>query len=373
MAEQRVSERLVSLDAFRGATMALMVLVNNAGDGKHVYGPLEHAAWHGWTITDTVFPSFMWIVGVAITLSMGKRKAAGGSRMDLMKQALRRGFIIYCLGLLVYMFPRFDFSTMRVLGVLQRIGICYVAATAIYLTTKVRGQVLWIAGLLAGYWAVMAFAPVPGYGSGRLDVEGNFAHYVDSVVLGAHNYRETKTWDPEGVVSTLPALATVLLGIMAGHILRLKKELSERTTWLFFTGALLLAAGLVCDTWLPINKKLWTSSFALFMGGLDFIVFAMFAWWIDGLGRKKAVRPLVILGMNAIAVYLTAELFAETLNSIRWTEGAGMVSVQGWLYRTLFTPLASPYNASALWAVSFTLLMYGVAWVMHRKGWFLKV
>ncbi|MBI5280425.1 MAG: DUF5009 domain-containing protein [Candidatus Solibacter usitatus] len=373
MSEQQTSQRLVSLDAFRGATMALMVLVNDAGDGKHVYGPLQHAEWHGWTLTDTVFPSFLWIVGVAITLSLGKRVAAGASRAELMRGVLRRAAVIYALGLLVYLFPHFHLGTMRVLGVLQRIAICYLAASAIYLTASIRAQILWIVSLLGGYWLLMTLTPVPGFGAGRLDVEGNFAHYVDRMVLGAHNYVQTKTWDPEGIVSTLPALATALLGIMAGHILRMKRTLAERTTWLFFAGCLLVAAGLVCDNWLSINKKLWTSSFALFMAGLDFLIFAMFAWWIDGLGRRKAVRPLVVMGMNAIAIYMLSELLSETMNVIRWREGTVLVSLQQWLYRSCFAPLAWPQMASLLWAAAYTLLMYGAAWWLHRRGWFLKV
>src|ERR1700712_5328598 len=215
------AERLVALDAFRGATMAFMVLVNDAGDGRHVYAPLQHAEWNGWTPTDVVFPSFVWIVGVALTLSLGKRLAAGISRGALFTQALRRALILYLLGIAVYAAPAFNPSTQRLLGVLQRIAICYLAAVAIYLTTKVRGQILWIIGLLASYWLLMAFVPVPGFGAGRLDIEGNFAHYIDRIVLGAHNYHSTKTWDPEGIVSTLPAIATALFGILCGQLLKL--------------------------------------------------------------------------------------------------------------------------------------------------------
>src|SRR5882762_6510348 len=233
-------QRLVSLDAFRGATMALMVLVNTPGDGAHVYGPLNHAEWNGWTPTDVVFPSFMWIVGVALTLSLSRRIAAGASRAQLLAQAFRRALILYGLGLLVYAFPNFNLSTQRLLGVLQRIAICYLIAVAIYLYTRVRGQIIWIVSLLAVYWLLMALVPVPGYGSGRLDVEGNLAHYIDRIVLGAHNYASTKTWDPEGIVSTLPAIATVLFGIIAGHILRLERTLTERTTRLLAVGGRLI-------------------------------------------------------------------------------------------------------------------------------------
>src|SRR4051794_32444611 len=191
------STRLVSLDAFRGATIALMVLVNNAGSGRDAYPPLDHAEWHGWTITDTVFPSFLWIVGVAITLSLGKRLEAGTPKSALLPQILRRAALLFVFGLAVYAFPQFNLGTQRILGVLQRIAICYLVASVIYLHTGVRGQILWIAGLLAAYWMMMTHIPVPGYGPGRLDVEGNFAHYIDRLVLGPHNYQSTKTWDPE--------------------------------------------------------------------------------------------------------------------------------------------------------------------------------
>jgi predicted acyltransferase len=204
---QTGAERLVSLDVFRGATMALMVLVNDSGDGSHTYGPLQHSEWNGWTLTDTVFPSFLWIVGVAVTLSLGKRLMAGVPRSRLFAQVLRRAAILYVLGLVVYAYP-LDLSTQRLLGVLQRIAICYLIVSAIYLTTGIRGQIVWIVSLLGGYWLIMMLAPTPGYGAGHLDVERNFAHYVDTVVLGRHNYLSTKTWDPEGIVSTIPAIAT---------------------------------------------------------------------------------------------------------------------------------------------------------------------
>lgn len=372
-ATSSAGQRLVSLDAFRGATMALMVLVNTPGDGEHVYGPLRHAEWNGWTPTDVVFPSFMWIVGVALTLSLGRRIAAGASRAQLLAQAFRRALILYGLGLLVYAFPDFNLSTQRLLGVLQRIAICYFIAVAIYLFTRIRGQIVWIVSLLAGYWLLMALVPVPGYGAGRLDVEGNLAHYVDRIVLGAHNYASTRTWDPEGIVSTLPAIATVLFGIMAGHILRLELTLSRRTVRLLALGGILIAAGLVCNTWLPINKKLWTSSFALFMAGLDFVIFAIMLWWVDVRGHVRLMKPLVIMGMNAITVYLVSELLEELLNAVHFSSGGHAVSVRDWLFETLFAPLASPVNASLIYAIAYTLLMYVIAYVMYRRRWFVRV
>jgi len=372
-AQTSTAGRLVSLDAFRGAVMAFMILVNTPGDGNHTYWPLEHAQWHGWTPTDVVFPSFLWIVGVAMTLSLGRRLARGDSRAVLFRQAARRAGILFALGVLVYVYPAFDISTQRILGVLQRIAICYLAATAIYLTTQLRGQIVWIVSLMAVYWLLMAFFPVPGYGPGRLDVEGNFAHYVDRIALGAHNYLQTKTWDPEGIVSTLPAIATCLLGLLAGHILGLRRSLGDRCLRLLGLGVILLAGGLICNTWLPINKKLWTDSFTLFMAGLDFVLFAGFLWLIDGLGWRRAAKPLVVMGMNAIAVYLASEFLDEALNWIHWTGAGGKVVLRNWLYDHFFAHLASPYNASLLYAITYVLVIFLFAWALYRRRWFVRV
>ena len=225
-----------------------------------------------------------------------------------------------------------------------------------------RGQIAWLAGLLAAYWLVMTLAPVPGFGSGRLDVEGNFAHYVDRLLLGTHNYAHTHDWDPEGIVSTLPAIATALFGLLAGRVLQLRQSLAERTTWMFMIGALLVAAGWALSFAMPINKKLWTDTFCLFMAGLDFTACALFVWVIDGLGWKRPFQPAVIMGMNAIAIYLASEFGAELI------EG-----VQHQIYRTAFAPLASPANASLLYSLAFTGVMYLIAYALYRQRWFIRV
>lgn len=352
--------------------MMLMVLVNDGG-GPGGYHALQHSPWNDWTLTDTVFPSFLWIVGVAITLSLGKRLNEGASRGRLTTQIFKRSVILYAFGLLIYAFPHFDLSTQRILGVLQRIAICYFICSIIYMTTSVRGQLIWIGSLLAAYWMLMTLVPVPGYGPGHLDVAGNFAHYIDRIVLGRHNYASTGSWDPEGIVSTLPAIATTLFGMMAGHILRLRRTLAERTNWLFLTGSLLLAAGMICNTWLPINKHLWTDSFALFMAGLDFIVFAIFVWCVDGLGYKRVVKPFVIMGMNAIAIYMVSELLATVLSAVHVTSGDSIITLHHWIFGTIFAPLGSPANSSLLYALAYTLIMYVLAYGLYRKRWFLKV
>jgi predicted acyltransferase len=361
LAAAKPATRLVALDALRGATIALMVMVNNAG-GPQSYGPLKHSSWNGWTLTDTVFPAFLWMVGVSITLSLGKRLAAGVPRSQLLGPIFRRAAVLFVFGLAIYAFPEFHLSSFRILGVLQRIAICYLIASLIYLYTGIRGQLIWIVSLLAAYWLIMTLVPVPGYGAGRLDLDGNLAHYVDRMVLGHHNYAGN-TWDPEGIVSTLPAIATALLGIMAGHIVRLKRALSERVTWLFLTGNILIAVGLVCDIWLPINKKLWTDSFTIFMAGLESVLLAAFLWIIDHLGYQRFVKPLLILGMNAITVYLISEFGAEILD---------MTSLHDRIYK-LFLTMASPMNASLLYSVAFMLTMYLIGYLMYRRGWFLRI
>ena len=363
MVEPAKQPRLLSLDAFRGITMLLMVLVNNGG-GPVSYGQLNHSAWDGWTLTDMVFPSFLWIAGVAITLALGRRLTAGESRSALLKVVFRRAVIIYVLGLLVYAFPHFSLSHQRLLGVLQRIAICYLAASIIYLYCGVRAQIIWIVSLFAVYWIMMAFINVPGWGPGNLSMEGNFAHYVDSLVLGSHNYANTKTWDPEGIVSTLPAIGTALLGVMAGHILRLPIPLAVRRHRLLIVGGFLVVIGLVWNIKLPINKKLWTDSFATFMAGIDFAVLAIFISIVDEHGLSKWVKPLLITGMNAIAVYLASEFLAEYLDATGLHQS---------LYTRFFAPAASPMNASLLWALSFTLLMYLLAWFLYWRRWFLRV
>jgi predicted acyltransferase len=355
------TSRLVALDALRGATIALMVMVNNAG-GPKSYAPLSHSAWNGWTITDTVFPTFLWMVGVAITLSLGKRLAAGVPRNKLLGPIFRRAAIIFVFGLAIYAFPEFHLSSFRILGVLQRIAICYLIASLVYLYTGIRGQLIWMVSLLAAYWLLMTLVPVPGYGAGRLDLEGNLAHYVDRVVLGHHNY-SGNTWDPEGIVSTLPAIATALLGIMAGHIVRLKRTLSERVAWLFLTGNILIVVGSICDIWLPINKKLWTDSFTIFMAGMDFVLLAGFLWIIDHLGYQRYVKPFVIMGMNAITLYMISEFGAEILD---------MTDLHDRIYK-LFLTMASPVNASLMYSVAFMLTIYVIGYFMYRRGWFLRV
>lgn len=362
------AERLVSLDAFRGLTVAFMVLVSNPGS-LTIYRPLDHSPWNGWTITDVVFPSFLWIVGVAITLSLGKRLERGVSRGRIFAQACRRAAILYALGVLIYAIPAFDLGTLRLLGVLQRIAICYLVCTAIYLTMRLRTQILLLTGILVSYWMMMKLIPVPGFGPGNLSVEGNFAHYIDWTVLGRHNYAGTGTWDPEGIISTLPAIGTTIFGMIAGRLLALRKNINELVVWLFLVGNVLLAAGSFLAQWMPINKKLWTDSFCLFMAGMDFVIFAMFLWGLDGLKLRWKIQPLLVFGKNALAIYMVSELLSAVLYSVH-VRG---LSMHAWIFRTGFEGLGSPATSSLLYALAYLTAMYGLAWFMDRKQWIVKV
>ena len=356
-----LTPRLLSLDIFRGLTIAFMIVVNTPGTHDAIYAPLRHAQWHGWTLTDVVFPSFVWIVGLAITLSLGRKLTPDSPRLPFLATAFRRAAILFALGLFIYAFPTFDSATFRILGVLQRIAICYFATVAIFLFTGVRGQILAAVACLVLYSALM----MPG----GFDRETNFAHHVDRLALGTHNYHETKTWDPEGIVSTLPAIATCLLGLLAGHLLARKDDLATRCTWMLITGAALVTSAYAIEPWIPVNKQLWTTSFTLLMAGIDFTLFAAILWLVDGQGFQWGTQPFVILGQNAIAIYLSSELIEIALHFISF----GGQPMRTWLYQTFFAPLAAPRNASVLYSVTYLLINFAIAWALHRRGWLLRV
>lgn len=374
--------RLVSLDAFRGATIAGMLLVNNPGSWKDVYAPLLHAPWHGWTPTDWIFPFFLWIVGVSLAFSFARRVEEGADRGRLFVHVLRRSAIIFALGLLLATFPfgllgsNLDPATVRIPGVLQRIAVCYLVASAIFLRTTWRGQVAWTAGLLLGYWALLMLVPVPGYGAGVLEPQGNLAWWIDSHLLAGHTWRGAPApgFDPEGILSTLPAIASTLLGALTGHLLRGKDTPEKKTAQLLGGGVVLLAAGALWGAVFPINKNLWTSSYTVFMAGWSMVWLGGFYWLIDVKGWQRWATPFVIYGMNAIVLFVLAGLVGRLLTLIKWTGADGAaVTLKGWLYQTLFTPYLSPLNASLAFALSFVAVFFGIGWAMWRKKWFVKI
>ncbi len=368
------AKRLISLDAFRGATIMGMILVNDSGNGPAGYAQLRHSAWNGLTIADVVFPFFLFIVGVAMTFSLSARKERGENQTRLIFQILKRSAIIFALGLFLNLFPAFHFSVVRIPGVLQRVALCYLFASLIVLRNGVRGQVSWLVALLLSYWLLMALVPVPGIGVGVYEPGENFSAYVDSLLLSEHMWGDTETWDPEGVVSTLPAIATTLFGVLAGCWLRSGRSREEKTAWMFVAGHALLLLGLIVGIWLPINKSIWTSSFSICTAGWALIGLGMFYWIIDVQGCRKWAGPLVMYGANSIAIYVLAGILEGLLRVIPVTYPDGTeVSLRRYIFRHFFQSIASPSNASLLFGLAFALVLLGVAWVMWKKGWFVRI
>ncbi len=369
-----IKGRMISLDAFRGITIALMILVNNPGDPGNVYSLLSHAAWNGWTIADTVFPAFLFIVGVSIVFSLDKQIEKKVSTPALMARILKRTVILFALGIFVNILPRFDLSTLRIPGVLQRISVCYFFVCLIVLKSGLRGRILWLIGLLASYWLMMRFIPVPGIGAGVLEPGKNFAAWVDSHILKGYmwSYYGGK-WDPEGIVSTIPAIATTLFGVLTGQWLKSSFSGGRKIAGMLLAGSLLMPAGLILGHWLPINKSIWTSTFSIFMAGLAVVSLAFFYWFIDIAGFVRWSKPLAILGMNAITVYILSIVYGYYLWPLELETFAGeKISCHSYLFRYFFTHLG-PKVDSLLWAFWIVLSMYLVAWILWRKRIFIKI
>lgn len=375
--------RLVSLDVFRGATIAGMMLVNNPGDWGNVYPPFRHSAWNGWTYTDTIFPFFLWIVGVAMTFSFSKRMERGQDRAQLLRHVVLRSILIVAIGLFLNGFPfglmfdhDFSWLTMRIPGVLQRIAICYLFSSVILLYSNPTWQLRWTGILLVGYWILVKIVPVPGFGAGVLDPKGSLCWYIDSNLFNGHTWSGAPVpgFDPEGIVSTIPAIATTMFGILTGNFLRSERNPAEKTTWMFVAGSFLMFAGLVFNYWLPINKNMWTSSYSVFMAGLALNVFAICYWLIDVKGYKKLTRPLEIYGLNAITLYALSEILAELswVVKLHGSDGSS-VTLKDWYYQRLFVPLGDPMIVSFLHSVAFMLLLYGIAFFMYRRKWVIKI
>lgn len=377
-----MKDRLLSLDAFRGFAIAAMLLVNNPGDWGHVYAPLLHAHWHGWTFTDWVFPFFVFISGMAMTISLARRAQAGADRAALLLTTWRRALVIIGIGLLLNLVPNFDLASVRIPGVLQRLGLCAVAAAPIVLWCGARGVALWAAGLIAVYTLIQLGLPVPDASgvvhTGLLEPGQDAGAWLDRLLMGGHLWAQARTWDPEGLLTTLPAVATQLLGVLAGYLLASQRQPAEKAMGWVVAGLAALWLGQVLDAWLmPINKSLWTPAFVLTMAGWASLVFAVFYWLLDALPRPLArarwarlLHPLVVFGMNALFLFALSGLVAKLLYTLKLGDGR---TLGGALYAPLRDSGLAPVNASLLYAVGFVLAMYAVAWVMYRKHWFIKV
>jgi predicted acyltransferase len=374
--------RILSLDAFRGFAISAMLLVNNPGDWGHVYAPLLHAKWHGWTFTDWVFPFFVFISGMAMTISLARRAQAGADKTTLLLATSRRALVIIGIGLLLNLIPSFDFATVRIPGVLQRLGLCTLAAAPIVLWCNARGVALWAVLLMAVYAFIQLRLPVPDaqgiVHTGVLEPGKDAGAWLDRLLMDGHLWKQARTWDPEGLLTTLPAVSTQLLGVLAGYVLASKKQPADKAMTWVLAGLASLWLGQVLDAWLmPINKSLWTPSFVFAMAGWALLVFAAFYWLLDAMPQPLArarwarwLHPLVVFGMNALFLFVLSGFVAKMLYVIKLADGRTLGA-------TLYAPLRDAglpaVNASLLHAIAFVLVMYAVAWFMYRNHWFIKV
>ena len=376
------TERLVSLDVFRGLTVAGMLLVNNPGTWGAIYPPLGHAAWHGWTPTDLIFPFFLFIVGITTHLSLSSRRARGDTDAVLRRQVLRRGVLIVLIGWGLSAFPFYPLeriTELRIPGVLPRIGVVYLVAGLLTLNASVKQVVVMLVVLLYGYWFAMTLLPVPGgceIGALCLDVPSRtLAAWVDRALLDGHLWKAAKTWDPEGPLSTLPAIGTAMMGVLCGRWIALKERpLVERLNGMFAVGALLMMIGLMWHWSFPINKGLWTSSYVVFTAGMAAVSIATITWIIDVQGVTWWTRPLVIYGVNPIVAFVGSGLMARIIYSLWKVEFDGkQVSVQAVVYKSVFASWLEPRNASLAFAICFVLFWYAILAVLYRRNLILKV
>ena len=357
-------KRLLSLDFFRGLTIAGMIIVNDPGSWSHVYAPLRHAEWHGATPTDLVFPFFLFIVGVSISLSLSKRKGSS----NLYVKIFKRSAIIFLLGIFLALFPKFDFENLRIVGVLQRIALVYLVCAILYLNTSHSTQLKTGIGLLVIYWITMAFIPFNGNLAGTLDPGNNFAAWIDSFILPGRLYQET--WDPEGFYSTLPAIATGISGMLSGKIiLDNSNSLKDKIIKLFYWGAIVLIIGSFWDYIFPINKHIWTSSYVLYSSGLAMIVLAMSMWIIDEKKYTNNIKFGLVFGSNAITAYV--------LHGIVWRlfqfpviNGVGFQKF--WMDTGTSIGLPAKF-VSFDWAIFYTLVIYFIVYQLYKRKIFIKV
>jgi predicted acyltransferase len=368
-------QRLLSLDVFRGITIAAMILVNNPGSWSDVYAPLLHAKWHGVTPTDWIFPFFLFIVGVSIAYALGKRKKAGFDKSELIKKILKRTAIIFGIGLFLNAFPLFKLSTVRIPGVLQRIALVYGVASLLFVYLNPR-QLFWagIASLL-GYWALMTLVPVPGGIAPNLEPSTNLGAWLDRLLLDGHLWSQSKTWDPEGLLSTLPAIATGISGILTGLWLRSDKDGYAKVAGMMVIGTILLAISHIWNMSFPINKQLWTSSYVLYTSGVALLFLGSVYWLADLQGYRKWTKPFVVYGTNALFVFVMSGIVAKLLYTIQWTNAANeTISAKTWLWTQVYEPAFSATKmASLAFALSNVLFFWLLSWILYRKEIFIKV
>jgi predicted acyltransferase len=379
------SQRLISVDVFRGACVAGMVLVTNAGDWNHVYWPLKHADWNGLTPTDLIFPSFLFLAGVSTSYSFAARLGRGQSSAQIARHVVLRSFGLILVGLLLNCFDLLSLPDLRIPGVLQRIGLCFLCAGPLYLSVlgkragqRVAALIAALIALVAGYWALQTLVPVPGYGAGRLDAVGTLSAYLDRAVFTTrhlwHWGGPGQVWDPEGLLSTLPAIANMLLGIMVGEWLRNRQTDARKLLLIAACGAALMLAGWTLNPIIPINKKIWTPSFMLLSGGFSMAAQALLYWLIDRKpARRPILTPLLVFGSNAILGFALANIISPLLGQLKLPIPDGTSGAPSAFVSQHLLPWMSSWNASLAYAVLFALLILTLLWPLYTRRIFLRL
>jgi predicted acyltransferase len=369
-----LSGRMLSLDVFRGLTIAGMILVNNPGTWSSIHWPLEHAEWNGWTPTDLIFPFFLFIVGISITLAFARRVESGSDQRALLLKVIKRAAIIFALGVFLNGFPYFNLAEIRIAGVLQRISVCYLIASLIFIKTTWRTQAITVGALLLFYWFLMTVVPVMVFGANDLSKEGNLAAHVDRWLMGKHIWKGGVVYDPEGLLSTIPAVATALSGVLTGHWLRSRRTQFEKAGGMFFAGACAIALGWAWHFWFPINKSLWTSSYVVFTAGMALQLLGICYWLVDIKGYRAWAKPFVIFGVNALALFVFSGLLERLMGVVKIPQGDdAAIALQPYIFKNLFASWATPINASLFYAITYVLFWLLLMWLLYRKRIFIKV
>ena len=368
--------RFISLDIFRGATMALMVIVNTPGTWSYVYAPLRHAEWHGCTLTDLVFPFFLFVIGVAMRFSFDKYDICKYG--PLFNKIIFRTITIFVIGLLLNAFPfirqNWDWSSFRILGVLQRIALAYFFAGFIVLRLDVKGLVKISFFLLVGYWILLI---TYGWYSSQdpYALKTNLILVIDRFLLGeSHLYGGTGIqFDPEGLLSTIPSIVTILIGFLVGTMIKTSNDHEDNVQRMAMLGSLLIIIGWTWGFILPINKQLWTSSYVLYTGGIAIILLAGMIWLVDIKKIDWWTKPFVVLGSNAIFLYALSSIWVKILLKISFELNGKMISGYSYFYKTIFQPLAGNINGSLFFALFHVLIFLLILTWMYRKNIFIKI
>ena len=374
--QQKTAARLQSLDILRGLTVAVMIIINNSGDGLHTYRFLAHSSWNGCTLADVVFPCFLFMVGLSSVFSTRSRLSRATPRGVIIRQAVTRSITIFALGLAINGFPFFSFHTLRVFGVLQRIALCYFAVVLFLLFGSRRTMFLWLGSILIGYWVLLRWVPVPGMGTpgstiSFLDPYANMPAWLDRHLLPASHLYHQSFYDPEGLLSTLPAIASTLIGALSGTWILGKRKPSITARWLLIATCICLAVGILWSHWFPLNKRLWTSSFVLWTGGLGLLAFWFCYWLVDVHQRgRRFAYPAIVFGTNALTAYVFSEFLAILLQVVHRASGQ---SLQSWLFKPLGACISSQSNAALVYALIFVGVCFAPPWILYRKQIFLKV